>query len=527
MSNTDLPEKVATTNDIKQEEIDLMHRFYNYEIKEGKIKISIPRTEFIDLLLKMNYFRYNIQDSANAFIHINNGRVSVTNETAMIYAVEDYIRELPDREVEKKTQSGEEFKVEKYTIKPELIRKGLINGVQNLTGKNLDFLRSRSEFVFLKDTEKAKYLYFNNQVVEITPDGVNSLEYASISKLVWESSIIDFDFEYTEVSGEFEQFVENITGSDERRKNALMSALGYLMHDYYDYDLRAVFITDVNLDFESRAGGTGKGIIGKALMQMLNRRKQEDTTYIALNGSDFKGYDERRYSRAEINTQLIHIEDASKKLNPEDLVNDITDGAFIRKMHTDPFVKLLKIMVSTNFSIDFNSPTTRRRAFIFELTNYYSDKYRPSEDFKWFFGKDWTADDWNQFYSFMVRCCRIFITHGLCEIEDVNYRNRTLVENTDEDFVAWFSSQIEPYRLNEDEHEFTKPDLFNAFMLKYPGALVAHKKQQAKFTEWCKTYCRLKSIRYCEIRSTNDLFIIYPTPQTMTKSKQQRNKLSE
>ena len=89
MNNNELPEKVTTTNDIPQEEIELMHRFYNYEIKYGKIKVSIPRTEFIDLLLRLNYYRYNIQDSANAFIYVNNGRVSVANDTAMIYAVED------------------------------------------------------------------------------------------------------------------------------------------------------------------------------------------------------------------------------------------------------------------------------------------------------------------------------------------------------------------------------------------------------------------------------------------------------
>lgn len=527
-NDNQLPERVTTTNNVPQEEIELMHRFYNYEIKDGKIKISIPRTEFIDLLLRLNYYRYSIQDSAKAFINIAKGRVSVTNDIEMIYAVEDYIRALPDRAVEKKTQKGDEITVEHYTISPELIRKGLINGIQNLLGKNLDFLRSRSEFVFLRDLEQTKYLYFNNTIIEITPGGIKSQQYADIDKLVWESSIIDFDFQYTETTGDFEDFFEKITGADEHRKLSLMSAIGYLLHDYHDYDLRAVYLTDVNIDFENRAGGTGKGILGKSLMQMLNRRKQEDTTYVAIPGNDFDGTQENRYSRAEINTQLIHIEDAKKKFNPNHLANDVTDGVFVRKMYRDPFVKLMKLLVSTNYSIDFEDATNRRRAFVFELTNYFSDKHRPSDEYeKWFFGKDWDTTDWNQFYSFMIRCCQVFITKGLIASKELNYGNRVLIENTDKDFVAWFADQIESYKADETEHEFVKDNLFLSFTEKYPDALTAYKKQRPKFTEWCQTYCRLKSVRYCEIRSTKDLLIIYPSAQTLAKAKQQKNKLTE
>ena len=522
-----LPEKVVTTNAVSQEEIELLHRFYRYEIKDGHIKVNIPRTEFIDLLLRLNYFCYNIQDTSTAFIYVNQGRVSVTNETEMLYAVEDYIRALPERTVEKKIQRGEDFDVMTYTITPELIRKGLINSAQNLTGKNLNFLRSPNQFVFLKDLEKTKYLFFNNSIVEVSEKGINYLQYTDIDKLVWESSIIDFDFAYTEKAGEFEQFFDDITGEDTERKRSLMSALGYLMHDYYEYDLRAIFLTDVNLDFDTRAGGTGKGILGKSLMQMLNRRKKEDTTYIALNGNDFKGFDERRYSRAEINTQLIHIEDATKKFNPTELVNDITDGVFVRKMYADPFVKYMKMMISTNFSIDFDNATTRRRAFVFELTNYFSDKFRPSDKYKWFFGKDWNADDWNQFYSFMLRCCQIFVINGLITSKAINYDNRVLIENTDKDFVAWFTDQIEPYKADETEHEYSKDTLFSSFLERYPDVLIAYKKQRSKFTEWCQTYCRLKAIRYCEIRSTFDLFVIFPSTQTLDKAKRQKSKLTE
>lgn len=526
MSLDNLPKKIQTTNQKSIEEIELLHKFYSYEIKEKKVKVVINRPGFIDLALQLNFYRFGSSNETNAFVRLVNGRVTVATEEDIQYAIEDYIEQLPDRPVEKKIQEGETISVEHYTITPELIRNSFINNIEKLTArKNLSFLRNKNEFKFLEDAEKDKYIFFNNNIVHINERGISNLSYSEIDKLVWESSIIDFDFTYTEQKGEFEQFFEDITGADDNRKNSLMSVIGYLLHNFYDYDLRAIFLTDVNLDFDTRAGGTGKGIIGKALMQMLNRNKQNDTTYVSIPGTDFNGDKDNRYSRADVNTQLIHIEDAKKTFNMENMVNDITEGVNVRKMYRDPFSKNMKILVSTNFSIDFNSATLKRRGFVFELTNYFSDKFRPSEKYKWFFGKDWNTDDWNQFYSFMVRCCYTFICKGLIFSNEQNYSNRVLMQSTDPDFVDWFYNQIEPYKAEEMEHTFIKENLFQSFVDKYPDALIAYKKPRPKFTEWCQTYCRLKAVRYCEIRSTLDEFVIYPSAQKLNKSKEQKNKV--
>jgi hypothetical protein len=332
--------------------------------------------------------------------------------------------------------------------------------------------------------------------------------------------------EYTEERGDFENFIEDITGNSEGRKTSLMTLIGYLMHDYYDYDLRAVFLTDVNYDFEERAGRTGKGIIGKAIARMLNKT-QDDTTYVSIPAPYFQKGDPKRFSRADINTQLLHLEDAVKGFSVEDLITDITDGVQIQRHYQNPFSKFLKIMVSMNFSPDFKGPTLRGRAIIFELTNYFSDTYRPSAKYKYFWGNSWTQQDYNQFYSFMIRCCFLFMRDGIQEPGEMNYNNRVLMQSTNEEFVIWFTEQIEPYQSYKTEHEFEKEQLFNEYVHSSirQDTLSAYKKPRTTFTHWCQSYCRLKNIDYCEYRSTRDLFIIFPKQETKEKCIRQRKKI--
>ena len=525
---SELPDRIETTDEQTEEQnLQELHSFYSYKLvkESGKkiFKLSISKNQFVDLCIQLQIHKYMIKNDTCSFVILSNRRAVPAGEIGIQDRVMEYIKKLPDYPA-KIEDDGATIT---DTITPGKVRAGFINNASNLLGKNLHFLEPISDAEFMRDTQDCKYLYFNNCIVEISKNGIQNLDYSNIDKIVWETSILARDFHYTEAKGEFELFFEDITGSNSDRKRSLTSAIGYMLHDYYEYDLMSVYLTDVNPEFETRAGGTGKGIIGKALMHVLNRNDKVDTTYIGINGNDFKSYDEKRFSRADVNTQLVHIEDAVKKFNPEDLVNDVTEGVYVRKMYADPFIKLMKILVSTNYAPDFDSPTTRRRSYVFELANYFSDKYRPSQKYKWFFGIEWNDADWNQFYSFMVRCCLTFMRDGLIKTDEVNFSNRIIFTKTCEEFVGWFLDKTEDSRRESLMQAFEKDNLFAEYVGKYGDTLSAYKKPKTAFFEWMRIFCRLKSIPFGEYRSTTDLFYIYPDEHTINKIKRQKQKIAE
>ena len=330
---------------------------------------------------------------------------------------------------------------------------------------------------------------------------------------IWENSIHARDFTYTPTKGDFEQFFENICGRDEQRKQAAMTLLGYLMHDYYENNLAAVLLTDVNKEEAGKdSGRTGKGIIGKALGEMLNR-DSTGTKYVAIDGKKFvpdEG-DGKCYSAADMSTQLIHIEDLKSTFNLEPIYSDITDGCTMRKLHENKTKKMVKFLLSMNTTLyKLDSESVRGRLYIFELANYYKSSYRPTDEFRWFWGREWTNKDWNEFYSFMLRCQLVYFQKGVIEPQDINYYTRSLKESLPDDFYYWFEALVQPYVQKSQNVRFRKKeDLFETYQRKY--FIPNDDKTRRKFTGWCKRYLDRMSIPYKEIRSTVDYLVLYPT----------------
>jgi len=387
-------------------------------------------------------------------------------------------------------------------------------------------LPSIQNFEFQRDTADTKFFYFNNLVVKLQKNKeLVTMEYSTLTKTVWENNIINRDFTYTESKGDFEQFFEKITGHDSTRKKSLMSMLGYLLHNYFEYDLFAVYLTDVNVEFSERAGGTGKGILYKALREMCNRDIHKDTTFVRIDGDSFDKKNERRYSDVDVSTQICCIDDLKKSQRPDTFITDISEGVSVRKMYADSFYQRLKFLITTNYAPNFDNVSDNRRKKIFELSNYYSDLLRPSDEFKkWFFGVDWEQSDWNDFYSFMIRCTDEFIQNGVTEVSEVNYSDRVIFEQTCEDFVIWFREQINDCVTEHKEKMFLKDDFYNLYLTKYKETLDGYKKPKNKFFDWVRLYCKKKSYPYSEFRSTTDEFYIFPDSATMQRCLNQRKK---
>jgi len=289
--------------------------------------------------------------------------------------------------------------------------------------------------------------------------------------------------------------------------------------------LERAIIEQVNVEFSERAGGTGKGVLYKALREMCNRDIHKDRIFVRIDGDSFDKKNERRYSDVDVDTQICCIDDLKKSQRPDTFITDITEGVSVRKMYADSFYQRVKFLITTNYAPNFDNASDKRRAKIFELSNYYSDVLRPSDEFqKWFFGNEWDCTDWNEFYSFMIRCANEYIQNGISEVSEVNYSNRVILENTSEDFVYWFEEQIINCITERKEKMFLKDSFYSSFSEKYGENFSAYKKPKNKFFEWVRLYCRKKSYPYSEFRSTTDEFYIFPTSETMKKCLAQKGK---
>lgn len=291
-----------------------------------------------------------------------------------------------------------------------------------------------------------------------------------------------------------------------------MSLIGYMMHGFFECKRMMLVLTDVNSDGEGEAnGGTGKSLIAKAIGKMLNATK-DDTRYVELDGKIFDPANSKKYMNANIDTRLIHINDALKYFAVDRLYNDITEGITVHKHHAAPYVVPCKLIMSTNQTLKIDGTSSKRRVIFFELHNYYSDKFDPEMDFKKrFFESSWTDDDWNEFDSFMIRCVQLYLQHGIIKPAEINYTDRALKEHTNTDFVYWFEEQLkvnDVFRMVENvgEYSLVKEEMFEKFINRYPD-FNNNKFTQRKFTEWVTTYCNKKNIKMQQKRSTKDLFV--------------------
>ena len=332
---------------MSNDEILKLHDFYELERdKRDKLTVRLDKLKIMRKIKSMGYYRYDTPDGGSQFVKIDDGRISLSTPDWIKDAFEDYVKALPTREDKIVTDDTER----ETKITAEFLLSKLYQNIQNyLSEEMFKRLRPDQPIELLKDDRAKKYLFFKNTAVVVSADGVQNIPYTSMQDFngyVWDNGILEHDFLYTPVEGDFEHFVNDICTNDPQRKLSLMSMLGYLMHDYYICDNRAVLLTDASNDeIGVNAGRTGKGLLGKALSQMLNKNTNIDKRYCAINGKDIDLKKDTRYSLADISTQLIHIEDISKHVDFEDLFNDITDGAIIRKPYqVKPIKKMVKII---------------------------------------------------------------------------------------------------------------------------------------------------------------------------------------
>lgn len=207
------------------------------------------------------------------------------------------------------------------------------------------------------------------------------------------------------IKSEFESFIENVSRNeagelDSKRKKQLMWLIGYLMRREYLVDTKCVILTDAGSTTEAK-GGTGKSLIAKALEIVRN------CTYIS--GKEFLETSRFKMAEYKDGSDIIIIDDVNVNFFFEKLFNIITEQLTIERKFQNPYkipaTSGYKILLTTNKMIKLNDVSSKRRVYVYELSNYYNENYQPADDENvGILFENWTNEQWDAFYLFMMQC---------------------------------------------------------------------------------------------------------------------------
>jgi hypothetical protein len=305
----------------------------------------------------------------------------------------------------------------------------------------------------VRDEKDNSYIFYENCFVEISPHSeIKINNYSNIESLngfVWEKSILKRAFIQNNEVCVFETFLRKVTNNDEHYA-CVISAIGYLLHNFKNPSLtKVIIISDENTETENKAnGGTGKGIIVKAIEQFVSVASQ--------NGKNIDLAENRFvFQNVTLFTDVLFLDDVKKGFEFEQLFSVITSTMIVEQKHKPsfeiPFEFSPKIVISTNYQIIGDSSSHIRRKYLIFLNNYFSDLYTPFDEFKHLFFTEWDKTEWNKFDGFMMSCITSFLENGLIDYkfnkelwqkklkQEINPDTFELLENRCNDLNRFYS----------------------------------------------------------------------------------------
>ena len=347
---------------------------------------------------------------------------------------------------------------------------------------NHTFLSALDEHLtpFLRDKATTMFFPFKNTVIEITNSGhINQIGYSILENLcVWKKQIIDHEVNYdvdSELQHEchFANFISNVCGRELDKMKAFRSAIGYLLHNYSSAAQgQAVILNDETITNTSRPqGGTGKGLFLNAIKKMRD--------LCMIDGKKFDPNERFCFQGVRNSTQIIAIDDLKNKV-PFDRFNSVlTEGFEIeRKNMESQHIEAEdspKLVISSNYILECEGTTRKRRQFVLEFGDHYSSKIKKGteqpiikEHGGKFFSADWDQAEWNSFYSYMLESAWLYITEGFCLYENKNILKNRMKQLCGDDFYEWAMGMLERKEIVLNGSYQVKP-LFEEFKNEYYG----------------------------------------------------------
>ncbi len=482
--------------------------------------VEIDLEKFTALLASFGFTRYETDsiatssDDSFAFVKIDGNVIRNFSRQQIIDYVVDFI---------KKEYDFDRFRF----VDSNILLNKFYKGMKTLFSKDL-FARVKTEHPILinRDTADKTFIYYKNGFVTVTKDSIDFQSYEEMNGSVWEKQMLDRDFKLMDLDnhkdgdpyphGVFADFCYRIAdinfvsqddiSEEEREKinrrfESLCSILGYLMHDFYDYKLKAVLLTDSTLS-EASEGRTGKTLLAKMLSYVRS--------YTEINGKDFDSGNKNKYEDVTLGTQVVHLNDVKtrgkNRFDFEDVFNDVTEGMIVNAKYMTPFRQFSKMIISTNKTLNITGASQRDRIIEFEMSAFFGESNSPHEYYGQWFGRDWDSNEWAKFDNFMAVCARVFHAKGLIAPATINLEARKLLNHTCQEFLDFMSDVREHIEKSQRpfdgyichggyqgtkefaEFQFDKRQLHEHFVKCNPDFkhLSAH-----GFTKWLRLYSEL------------------------------------
>jgi hypothetical protein len=460
-----------------------------YDKSKTIIDIRFKYKELIDVLRSFGFMLYNSNEPF-VFVQHKNNIIEEVSITVIQKHFLDFVN------FEHKPQNG--------VTKEKILEKVYRQPSHYFNPKRLSLLYPENPISFNQDTEKEIYLYYNNGFVRCSPQGVKFLDYKELKGSIWlkQKNTRDFtNLSYSELDnmpiermGFFAQFMFNVSGEKADRFLSLCSIVGFLLHNYFDYKIKAPILTDSKIS-DKADGRTGKTLFTKALGKVRNCSE--------INGKDFDPTNKHKYQQVELGTQIVCLNDVRRNFNPEDVFNDITEGISVEKKNQQPYQIRVKTIITANKTLNTDGASAKDRFVEYEFSEHYSNKKSPKDDFGHWFFTEWDTEEWNRFDNLMAVCACYFLKHGLVEPEPINLTKRKLVDATSTDFLEFMNRQIEEKFIVWNK-EFELKELFSRFFSDY-----SEYENNKKFTatrsqkRFLELYCEALGGKYEDYRTNN------------------------
>ena len=325
---------------------------------ENRISISITR--MLRVLEKQGIRRFYISNDILVrpiYVEVNSNKVRQVDDGYML----EYLNRIIDNH-------GDRY------VKERFLRERGILSFERLS--NLPRLESN----FLTDNHDHSFFFFRNIVCQVSGDEIKLIPYEKLTGLIWESQIVDHDFDlvgFDEVKQNlnFYRFLTDVTEhkdiDSDQRMDHLLTLIGYILHGYKNpINPRAVVLMDENLT-ERPQGGTGKTLIADAISK-VRKITMED-------GKSFKPNERFAFQQVLPDTKIILFDDAHKHFDFERIFAGITSSLSVEKKNKDkftiPFEDSPKVLITTNYAISGVGASFRRRLYEFELSQRFDDSH--------------------------------------------------------------------------------------------------------------------------------------------------------
>ncbi|GAB2994095.1 hypothetical protein GCM10027284_09140 [Cyclobacterium sediminis] len=270
-----------------------------------------------------------------------------------------------------------------------------------------------------------------------------------------------------------------------------MYVLGYLLHRYKDPSRPwAIYTMDHRISDEGEShGGSGKSIAMGSVSRFMKS--------VTLRGRDPKMTENpHMYDRVTIHTDYILVDDANQYLKFDVFFSDITGNMIVNpknnKSYEIPYEESPKFAFSSNFPLRNIDSSTLRRILYCVFADYYhenkdgyfNESRNPREEFgKNILGPDYTAEEWNDFYNFMIQCCQLYMQHSKIDPPMENVEKRNLLSEMGPAFHEWGDTYLAD-RLNEF---VTKKYAFEDY-IKTSGSKWTSQKFTKALRAWVRYY---------------------------------------